>query len=146
MPYVQGMKWKSYWLIEMKIRETLQAVAFSFIVLGLVEKAALDFVLIMPDYIMNALRKKQLITSNAEHLKKIMETLKTSVFGFIMVNLVKYFTLFHYRRVIRGRKRAASLVISRKLKKIYLTLAKSALIVTIYGLNFSFKMHFLKFF
>ena len=125
---------------------TLQAATFSFIVLDLIEKAALHFVLIMPDYIKNALRKKQLITSNAEHLKKTMETLKTSVFGFIMVNLVKYFTLFYYRRVIRGRKRAASLVISRKLKKIYLTLAKSALIVTIYGLNFSFKMHFLKFF
>ena len=125
---------------------TLQAATFSFIVLDLIEKPALHFVLIMPDYIKNALRKKQLITSNAEHLKKIMETLKTSVFGFIMVNLVKYFTLFYYRRVARGRKRADSLAISRKLKKNYLTMAKSALIVIIYGLNFSFKMHFLKFF
>ena len=51
----------SYWLIdEMNIRKTLQASAFSFIVLNLAEKAVLHFFLIMLNYIMSALRRKQL--------------------------------------------------------------------------------------
>ena len=55
--YVQSAKWKSYWLIEINIRKTLQASAFSFIVLNLAEKAALHFLLIMLDYIKSAPQK-----------------------------------------------------------------------------------------
>ena len=36
---------------EMKIRKTLQASAFSFIVLNLVEKAVLHILLVMVDYV-----------------------------------------------------------------------------------------------
>ena len=68
--YVQSAKWKSYWSIEISIRKTLQASAFSFIVLNLAEKAVLYFLLIMLGYIKSALRKKKLITPNAEHLKR----------------------------------------------------------------------------
>ena len=50
-------------------RKALQASVFSFIVLNLADKAVLHFLLIMLDYIKSALRKKHLITSNAEHLK-----------------------------------------------------------------------------
>ena len=53
----------------MNIRKALQASAFSFIVLNLVEKAVFHFLLIIADYIKSALRKKQQITSNAEHFK-----------------------------------------------------------------------------
>ena len=52
--------------VEMKIRNTLQASAFSFIALNLVEKAVLHILLIM-DYIKSALRSRQQITSNAEN-------------------------------------------------------------------------------
>ena len=51
----------------MKTRNTLQASAFSFIALNLVEKAVLHILLIMVDYLKSALRNKQQITSNAEH-------------------------------------------------------------------------------
>ena len=39
------------------------------IVLNLAEKAVLNILLTLLDYINNALRKKQLLISNAEHLK-----------------------------------------------------------------------------
>ena len=65
--YVQRAKWKNYWLIEVNIRKTLQGSVFSFIVLILAKKAVLHFLLIMLDYMKRALRKKQLISSNAEH-------------------------------------------------------------------------------
>ena len=39
----KSAKWKSYWLIETDIRKTLQALAFSFTVLNLAEKAFLHF-------------------------------------------------------------------------------------------------------
>ena len=58
---------KSYWLIEMNIRKTLQASALCFIVLNLVEKSVLHILLIMVDYVKSTLRNKQQITSNAEH-------------------------------------------------------------------------------
>ena len=49
----------------MIIKNTLQALAFSFIVLNLVEKAVLDYAGLYK----SALRNKQLITSNAGNLK-----------------------------------------------------------------------------
>ena len=58
---------KSYWLIEMNIRKTLQASALCFITLNLVEKSVLHILLIMVDYVKSALRNKQQITSSAEH-------------------------------------------------------------------------------
>ena len=57
----------------MNIRKALLISAFSSIVLSFVEKAVLDFPLIMLDYIMRALKRKQLITY---------------VFNSIMINLV----------------------------------------------------------
>ena len=61
---------RSYWLIEMNIRKTLQASTFSFIVLNLAEKAVLHFFLIILNYIMSALRKKQLQLPRQSTLKK----------------------------------------------------------------------------
>ena len=58
---------KSYRLIEMNIRKTLQASAFSFIALNLVEKSVFHILLIMVDYVNSAQRNKQQITSNAEN-------------------------------------------------------------------------------
>ena len=54
----------------MNIRKTLQASAFSFIVLNLAEKAVLHLFLIMLNYIMSALRKKQLQLPTQSTLKK----------------------------------------------------------------------------
>ena len=51
----------------MKIRNTLQALAFSFIALNLVEIVEMHILLIMVDYVKSALRNRQQITSNAEH-------------------------------------------------------------------------------
>ena len=76
-------------MIEMNIRKTLQASAFSFIALNLTEKAVLHLRLIILDYIKSALRKKQLITSNAEHLKKNRGNAKNISFQFhYKINLV----------------------------------------------------------
>ena len=58
---------KNYWLIEINIRKTLQASAFSLIVLNLTEKAVLHILLIMVDYVQNSLPNKQQITSKAEN-------------------------------------------------------------------------------
>ena len=54
----------------MNIRKTLQASAFSFVALNLPEKAVLHFFLIMLNYIMSALRKKQLQLPTQSTLKK----------------------------------------------------------------------------
>ena len=54
----------------MNIRKTLQASAFIFIALTLAEKVVFHFPLIILDCIKRALQKKQLITSNVEHLKE----------------------------------------------------------------------------
>ena len=54
----------------MNIRKTMKASAFRFIVLNLAEKAVVHFLLVIPVYIKSVLRKKQLITSNAEYLKE----------------------------------------------------------------------------
>ena len=65
--YAQGAKWKKLRLIEINIRKTLQASAFSLIVLNLTEKAVLHILLIMVDYVQNSLPNKQQITSKAEN-------------------------------------------------------------------------------
>ena len=61
---------KSYWLIEMNPRITLQASAFSFISLNLVEKSVLHILLTMVDYVKSALRNKQQITSTQNTFKE----------------------------------------------------------------------------
>ena len=58
---------RSCWLIEIKIRKTLQASAVSFIVLNLAEKAVLHILWIMVDFVKSALQNRQQIASNAEH-------------------------------------------------------------------------------
>ena len=60
---------RSYRLIEMNIKKTLQASASSSIVLNLIEKAVLHFLLIMVDYVKSVQRNKQQITSKPEHFK-----------------------------------------------------------------------------
>ena len=52
---------------------------------------------------------------------------------------------YYYRRVTRGRKGEISPGLSRKLEKSFLISRKSAPIVAIYWLSFSFKMHLLSF-
>ena len=47
---------RSYSLIEIKIRKTLQVSTFSFIALNLVEKDVLRILLIMVDYVKGALK------------------------------------------------------------------------------------------
>ena len=114
----------------MKIKKRLQASSFSFITLNLVEKAVLH--IIMADYVKSAIGNKLQITfpvdtlftfnlrpvsrgSNTENLlRKIMETLKRSIFGFTIANLVN--------------------------KGILYFLPYLLLILVTYGLNFSFKM------
>ena len=146
--YVTGAKWKSNWLIEVKIRKTLQASTFSFIVLNLVEKAVLHSLLIMLDYIKTALRKKQLINSNAGHLKGNCLNTKNISFQFHYGTFIqqKYFPhSYYFRFVTRGRRRRIPTVFSQKLGKSYLILGISTLIVLIFWLNFQFKRHFLSF-
>ena len=58
-PMHRALNAKSYWLIEINIRKTLQAQAFSFIALNLVQKSVLHILFIMVDYVKSALRNKQ---------------------------------------------------------------------------------------
>ena len=58
---------RDYWLIEMKIRKTLQVLTFSSIVLNLFEEAVLHILLIIVDYIKSALRNREQITSGSKH-------------------------------------------------------------------------------
>ena len=90
---------RSYGLIEVNMRKTLQASAFGFIVLNLVGKALSHFLLIMVDYVKSALRNKQQITSNTEH-----GNTKKSIFSFTIANLVNKGILYflYYKRVTRG--------------------------------------------
>ena len=67
---------KSYWLIEMNIRKTLQASAFGFIVLNLTEKAALHC------FLMSALGKKQMQLPTQSTLKKNRWNTKNISFQF----------------------------------------------------------------
>ena len=80
--FVRALNERSYWLIEMNIRKTLQASAFSFIVLNLAEKAVLHFFLIMLNYIMSALQKKQLKLPKQSTLKKNRWNTKNISFQF----------------------------------------------------------------
>ena len=68
-PMHMALNERSSWLIEMNVRKTLQSSGFTFIVLNIVEKAALHFLFVMLDYTKSALRNKQLLTSNEENLK-----------------------------------------------------------------------------
>ena len=104
----------------MNIRKTLQVSAFSFIVLNLAEKAVLNFLLIMLDYIKRALRKKQLIISNADTLKDYRENTKNISFQFhcSKFSQQEYSTRsYYYSCVTRGRKWEIALALFRKLKK-----------------------------
>ena len=77
--------------------------------------------------------------------RKILETLKTSVFSFIMVNLGILQALITAGVKLEGRGVEISRVLSRKLEKCSLILRKSAQILAIYRLNFLFKMYLLSF-
>ena len=70
----------------MNIKKTLLPSALSFLGLNLVEKAVLRYAGLYK----SALRNKQLIIFHADNLKgkSIVETLKTSAFSFIIVDLV----------------------------------------------------------
>ena len=81
------------------------------------------------------------MTSNAEHLKgELWKKIKTSVFSFIIVNLVTYSRLSYYRRVDRERRGEVYPALSQNLEKNALILGKSTLIVAIFELNFLLKM------
>ena len=108
----------------------LQVSAFSFIVLNLIKKAVLHFLSNMMDYIKSTLRNKQLTTSNADSLKgKSWKPLKTSVFSFIIVNLVNK-GILHFLvttgALLKGGGKEVSPALSRKLEKSALILGKSA--------------------
>ena len=62
---MQGGKRKRLLLIEKNIKKTLLPSALSFLVLNLVEKAVFHYAALYK----SALRKKTLITSNADSLK-----------------------------------------------------------------------------
>ena len=132
----------------MNISKTLQASAFCLIVLNLVEKVVLHFLLIMLDSIKSALRKKQLITSTQSTLKENCRNTKNINFQFHYGKFSQqtYSALSYcYRCVTKGKRGEISPVLSRKLEKSSLIFGKNALIVAIYGLNFSFKIHFLSY-
>ena len=108
----------------------LQVSAFSFIVLNLIKKAVLHFLSNMMDYIKSTLRNKQLTTSNADSFKgKSWKPLKTSVFSFIIVNLVNK-GILHFLvttgALFKGGGKEVSPALSRKLEKSALILGKSA--------------------
>ena len=85
-PMCKAVNERNYWLIEMNIKKTLLPSALSFLGLNLVEKAVLRYAGLYK----SALRNKQLIIFHADNLKgkSIVETLKTSAFSFIIVDLV----------------------------------------------------------
>ena len=64
-PMCRVVNERSYCLIEMNIKKALQASAFSFLVLNLVEKVVLHYFGLYK----SALGNKQLITSNVDTLK-----------------------------------------------------------------------------
>ena len=59
--YAQDAKWKKLLFIEMEIRSRVQALAFSFMALKLVEKGVLHIFLIMVNYVKTALWNRQQI-------------------------------------------------------------------------------------
>ena len=92
----------------MKIRNTLQASAFSFIALNLVEKAVLHILLIIVDYVKSVLRKRQQINSNAGtfkenhgHTKKINFQFQYHKFSQQRNSILSYY----YRRLTKVRRR-----------------------------------------
>ena len=106
-PMHRALNEKSYWLIEMNIRKTLQASAFSLIALNLVEKSVLHILLIMVDYVKSAIQNKQQITStqstfkeNHGNPKKINFQLHYRKFSQQRNSILSYY----YRRITRGRR------------------------------------------
>ena len=91
----------------MNISKTLQASAFSFIALNLVEKYVLHILLITVDYVKSAIQSKQHITSahstfkeNYGNTKKINFQLHYRKFSQQRNSILSYY----YRRVTRGRR------------------------------------------
>ena len=69
--YAQGAKWKKLLIHWNENQEKTTSMAFSFIALTLVEKAALHISLIMVDYVKRALRNRQQITSHVDTGRKL---------------------------------------------------------------------------
>ena len=85
----RALNWKSYWLIEMNIGKTLQALASSLIAPKLVETSVLHILLIMVGYVKSAIQNKQQITSTQSTFKENHgNPKKKSIFSFASVNLV----------------------------------------------------------
>ena len=83
-------------------------------------------------YIKSALRKKQLITSNAQHLRGNTKNISFQ-FHYGKFSQQKYSTRsYYYMCVTRGRKGDISHSLFQKLKKNYLILRKSFQILPIY--------------
>ena len=125
----------------MNISKILQASAFSFIVLSLVEKAVLYFLLIMLDKMRKRMIKERYERRN---LKEAHGNTKNISFQFHYGKYSKqrYSTLsYYYRYATRGRRGEISLILSQKLEKRSMILGEPALIMAIYRLNFSFKLH-----
>ena len=106
-PMHRALNEKRYWLIEIHIRKTLQASAFSLIALNLVQKSVLHILLIMVDYVKSAIQNKQQITStqstfkeNHGNPKKINFQLHYHKFSQQRNSILSCY----YRRVTRGRR------------------------------------------
>ena len=67
------LKERSYRLIKMNIRKTLQEIVFSFIALTLVEKTVIHFLLVISDYVKNTQRKKQQLTSKTDYVNPVQD-------------------------------------------------------------------------
>ena len=81
-------------------------------------------------------------------LRKIMETLKKSIFSFTITNLINKGILYFLITAgaqLEGRERELSTSVSWKLEESALILEKSVLILIIYRLKFSFKISHLSF-
>ena len=102
-PMCRAINKRSYWLIEMNIKKTLQASAFSFLVLNLVEKAVLHYTGLYK----SAPKNKQLITPMQTTLKENRGNTKNISFQFHYrkFSQQRYSTLsYYYRRVTKGKR------------------------------------------
>ena len=133
----------------MKTRKRLQASAFSFIALNLVERSCFTHFLNYGGLCKERSTKQATDIFQRRALpRKIMETLKRSIFSFPIANLVSkgilYFVITKDAQ-LEGGKGEVSSSLSLKLEESALILGKSVLILIIYRSNFSFKMQFLSF-
>ena len=101
-PMDRSLNEKSYWLIEMNIRKTLQAPAFSLIALYLAKKSVSEILLIMVHYVKSTIQNNQQITfkENYGNPKKINFQLHYHKFSQQRNSLLSYY----YRRVTSGRR------------------------------------------